>query len=87
VIIKYEHEEEPEREQTATLLAFNLQDHTVQEATGINHTLFVRQGGHYSFLKYGENQIIKFGGLFERHDAARMICITVESFERIILIF
>jgi len=96
---EYDYDIEPKTDQDATILSFNLQDHTVQEAeVDISafryqqgyyaYCDFIRQRDYYSFLKYGENQIIKYGGEYEYFGGAgSMICITVESFERILLSF
>ncbi len=77
-------EPDPDRE-PATLLAFSLKDHSVQEAE-ICHFTFCFQFGGYSFLKYGENQIIKYDNKCNgsEYSADSMICITVESFSRIL---
>jgi len=84
-VYKDEHGYVSEREYTANLLAFNLEDHSVQEAK-IDALLFMWQEGDYSFLKYGENQIIKYASEFS-YGGASMACITVGSFERILLLF
>jgi len=64
-----------EKEQRKSLVAFNLLDHSVQEAEiGID----LSQDMNESVLKYGENQIVKYG--FD------LALITIESFERILLI-
>ena len=64
--------------ETSTLLAFNLLDNTVQEGE-----IEVGSLRSSSFLKYGDNQIIKYSN--DDHDFS-LVCITVESFERILFI-
>jgi len=74
------YEDEP-----ATLFAFNLLDHSIQQAE-IDSSHFGYQEGYYSFLRYGENQIIKYGGTSSKYSPSSFVNITVESFERILLI-
>ena len=79
----------PENDEPAILLAFNLQDHTVQEVEMDSDTFGYYQS-YYNFLKYGENQIITYGGDPydpDGSDKDQICCITIESFERIFLIF
>ncbi len=71
--------DEPAQEQEV-LLARNLLDHSVQEVE-FETCSSVFQEDSFSFLKYGENQIIKYGG--DANSIATLI--TVESFERILL--
>ena len=65
-------------EDPASLLAFDLLDHSVQEAE-IDVHLFAAQED-YNFTKYGENQILKYDS--ENPAPESFICITVESFMR-----
>jgi len=65
----------PEGDDPASLLAFDLLDHSVQEAE-IDVRLFADEE-HCGFTKLGENQILKFYiGTF--------VCVTVESFKRML---
>ncbi len=68
------------------LLAFNLEDHSIQRIE-IEDEEF-EWHNNYSFLKYSENQIIKYAwnSRGQSYDF-NLICITVESFERILYIF
>ncbi len=68
-------------ELSTTILAFNLLDHSVQEAEMDTPSL-VSQESYFSFLKYNENQIIKYGG----DTNSSVTVLTFESFERILLI-
>ncbi len=63
-----------------TIFAFNLLDHSVQEVE-MDTPSFVSPEDNFSFLKYGENQIIKY-----TEARSTVTVITVESFERILLI-
>ncbi len=64
-----------------TLLSIDLQDNSIQEAE-VPHTLFERHS-HYSFSKYKDNQIIKFGGKEYGRNLDLMVRITIQSFDRI----
>ncbi len=74
-----ESEDSDEEDPAASLLAFNLEDHSVQEAK-INAKLvklFAYQE-NYTFAKYGENQILKYSSGNDQS----FVCITVTSFKR-----
>ncbi len=72
------------RDSTASLLAFNLEDHRIQRVELESHYLKSKDDSS-SFLKYGENQIIKYIPFcYEYSSYLNMVCITVESFERIL---
>ena len=65
------------------LLAVDLRDNSVQEAEMPASILYSHQD--FTFTKYKDNQIIKFGGMDEQErEVGIMIRITVESFKRII---
>ena len=69
-----------EGDDPASLLAFDLEDHSVQEAK-INVDLFSYQNS-YTFTKYGENQILQYySGENGAYDKS-FVCITVESLKR-----
>ncbi len=74
-------------DEPATLLAFNLEDHTVQEVE-MDSKIFGYYENYYTFLKYGENQIIKYGNPYDPYGygIAQIGCITIESFKRTLLI-
>ena len=61
----------------------NLRDTTYQEEV-LEKSFLVTKG--FSFIKYGENQIIMFGGEIYEKVTNQMILITIESFNRKILI-
>jgi len=66
------------RDYQASLLAFDLLGHSVQEAE-IDGNRFT-YADNYSFIKYGENQILKFCNSMSSYES--FVCITVESFKR-----
>ncbi len=63
----------------ATILAVDLRDNSVKE-----HDMddFYHHEG-YSFTKYKNNQIIKFGGKKDRNVLKEIICIKIRSLRRI----
>jgi len=63
---------------TATLLAFDLWNHSIQEVE-LERPLFCFVQESATYTKYKEDQIILFGGR-----SKKMIRITIESFERTI---
>jgi len=73
------YESDPESE-PAILLAVDLRDSSVQEARVPAHLFFYHEG--YTFTKYKDNQIIKFGGRKSGGMVNSMARITVTSFQR-----
>ena len=65
------------------LCVVNLRDTTYQEEV-LEKPFLVTKG--FSFNKYGDNQIIMFGGEIYEKITNQMILITIESFSRKILI-
>jgi len=74
----YSGEDEP-----ATLLAVDLRDNTVQEAKIKGSESMFNYIEKYTFTKYKDNQIIKFGGEMNSRALDTLIRITVKSFQRI----
>ena len=77
---KHREEYDSDEDEPASLLAFNLLDQSIQEVE-INDCYFKYQKG-YSFLKYGENQILKYGQMNHLSFKCSLACITIKSFER-----
>ena len=74
------NESDPEKE-PAVLIAVNLRDSSIQEARVPAHLFFYHQS--YTFTKYKDDQIIKFGGRRNNGLVAQPIVrITVTSFQR-----
>ena len=77
----------PKRE--PKLLAFDLRDNSIQEAN-LPPSMFPENIIEFTFTKYKDNQIIKFGGgkkdlrVGEKQIYGAMIRITIESFKRTI---
>ena len=69
-------------ETTETLLAVDLRDNSVQEFETPENLAYSFE--NYSFTKYKNNQIIKFGGSRCRNVLDRLFLITIESFQRIL---
>jgi len=66
------------------LLAFDLQDHSIQEAT-LDESMFPVDIQDFTFTKYKDNQIIRFGGYMEKAKTyAPMVQITIKSLKRIL---
>jgi len=65
----------------AALLAIDLQYSRVQEAE-IGEDLFCYHD-EYTLTKYGENQMIKFGGSYHNNITGTMVRIMIKSFQRI----
>jgi len=74
------NESDPEKE-PAVLIAVNLRDSSIQEARVPAHLFLYHQS--YTFTKYKDDQIIKFGGRRNNGLVAQPIVrITVTSFQR-----
>ena len=66
---------------SSALLAFDLRDHSLQEAK-LDQSIFANLKD-FTFIKYKENQIIRFGGWKEKTNAfGPTVRITIESFQR-----
>ncbi len=92
----YYYSSDREKEQHATFLAFDLEYHSIQEVEILpsmfvnqeDSSVFLNQHRSYSFIKYDENQIIKYSCQEPSlHGPGSTFLITIESFERILLIF
>jgi len=68
----------------ATLLAIGLEDKSVQEAK-IDKDIFCYHD-EYTLTRYGENQMIMFGGSHHNNITGAMVRITIKSFQRISLL-
>lgn len=77
-----------ESEPKLKLLAFDLQDHQIQEAI-LDESILSADIKDFTFTKYKDNQIIIFGGrpMKDRKASGRIIRITIESFKRILHLF
>jgi len=71
-------EYDTEGQDPVSLLAFDLLDHSVQEAE-INVDLFAYESD-YSFIRYGKNHIVKYTN--SQHSPESLVAITVDSFKR-----
>ncbi len=78
---QFDSKNEKSMEKTS-LLTFNLRDHTVNEVFVECTSLKIPQGSR--FLRYNENPLIKYCGNYKNDFS--LTCITIESFERILLI-
>jgi len=70
----------------AKLYVVDLRDNSVQEENNSFQSVF-QEYENNSFTTYGNNQIIMFGGEKNKVATQRMIWITVESFNRKIIIW
>ena len=80
----HEKDYDSEGDNPASILVFDLLDHSVQEAE-IDVDLFAYQS-FSSFVRYGENQILRYYSSDEDmgnyNYKQSFVCITVESFKR-----
>ncbi len=76
----FDDEEDDDQTLKTSVLAFSLLDHSVQEADLEVGSFFYKHDG---FLQYDGNKIIKYSG---SSCPLSLACITVESFQRKILI-
>jgi len=67
------------QDETTSLLAFNLRDHSIQ---GTKIEIGSLKYKAFGLIKYDENQMIKYGS----DSSGNLVCITVESFQRNILL-
>jgi len=85
IVLVHDYESDEEEmlvdHEPAVLLAVNLHDKSVQKAK-IPLSMFICQSD-YSFTKYQDNQIIKYGGRQGEKVLGNLVQITVQSFDRI----
>ena len=78
----YESSQRLGKESSPTLLAFDLLDNSTQEVK-LDRSMLADFFG-FTFTKYKNNQIIKFGGWSKKAETfGPMVRITIESFKRI----
>ncbi len=77
---QYDEEDSEEISAQSTLLAVDLRDYRIQKAK-IPQDMFCLIE-EFTFTKYKDNQIIKFGGKKDGASIGALIQITVKSFER-----
>jgi len=61
------------------LWVIDLRDNSVQTSWGFS---FGAVDDNYSLTKYGDNQIIKFGGEENRKATNELVLLTIDSFDR-----